>query len=59
MSDAITTCFDAYSALILGLEHEQTTYSNSEGGNKAKGILKHLKTFKFMATLCLLKEILQ
>ena len=58
MSDAVSTCFDAYSALILGLEHEQATYPNSDGANKAKGILKHLRTFKFISTLSLLNEIL-
>ena len=45
MSDAVSTCFDAYSALIL----EQTTYPNTEGGNKAKGILK---TFENIQVHC-------
>ncbi|XP_006813844.1 uncharacterized protein C17orf113-like [Saccoglossus kowalevskii] len=59
MSDAVDACYESYSALVLGLEHEVASSPNSEGGNKAKGILKKIKTFKFIAALCLLKDILK
>ncbi|XP_069113661.1 uncharacterized protein C17orf113-like [Argopecten irradians] len=58
MSDAVSTCFDCYSVLILGLEHEVASSPHSEGGNKARGILKKIKNIKFLMTLALLKDIL-
>ena len=59
MSDAVKNCFDSYSALILSLEHEQAVNPSSEGAQKAKGMLQKMKTFKFIYTLSLLKDVLQ
>jgi hypothetical protein len=42
----------------LGLENEVANSPQSEGGNKAKGILKQVNCFKFIDTICLLKDML-
>lgn len=44
---------------MLGLEHEVADNPQSEGGNKAKGLLKEVKSFKFISTICLLKDVLE
>lgn len=60
MSDAISAFHNAYSALVLGLEHEQASNPRSEGAAKAKGILKKIKSlkFKFIIVLSFLKDVL-
>lgn len=40
MSNAINACYDSYPALILGLDYEVANSPHSDGGNKARGILK-------------------
>ncbi|XP_053406543.1 uncharacterized protein C17orf113-like [Mercenaria mercenaria] len=58
LQDAIESVYNSWSSLVLWLEHEVASAPQSEGGNKAKGILKEVKTFKFISTVCLLKDIL-
>lgn len=58
MSDAVKACLSSYSSLILSLDHEVATAPNTEGGNKARGILRKIKSFKFLSALCLLRYIL-
>ena len=58
MSDAVKACLSSYSSLILSLDHEVATAPNTEGGNKARGILRKIKCFKFLSALCLLRDIL-
>ncbi|XP_069105241.1 zinc finger protein 862-like [Argopecten irradians] len=57
LQNSVDAVHDSCSALILSLDHEAAT-NNGEGGAKAKGILKEIKTFKFISTLCLLKDVL-
>ncbi|XP_069138821.1 uncharacterized protein C17orf113-like [Argopecten irradians] len=58
LQDAVIAVYDSWSVLILGLEHEVANAPRTEGGAKAKGIGKDIKTFKFIATLCLLRDVL-
>ena len=59
LQDAVEAVHTSWSALVLGLEHEAASNPQSDGGNKAKGILKKVKCFKFIACICLLKDILE
>ena len=59
LQHAIDAVHSSWSALVLGLEHEVANDSTSVGGNKAKGILKEIKSFKFIATICLLRDFLE
>ena len=59
LQHSIDAVHSSWSALVLGLEHEVANDSTSIGGNKAKGILKEIKSFKFIATICLLKDFLE
>ena len=59
LQHSIDAVHSSWSALVLGLEHEVANDSTSLGGNKAKGILKEIKSFKFIATICLLKDFLE
>ena len=47
MSDAVKACLECYSSLILSFEQEVASAPNSEGGNKARGILKKLNVLNF------------
>ena len=47
----------AWGCLCLALDHEAAT-KNTDGGAKAKGILKVVKTYKFIGVVCLLCDIL-
>lgn len=59
LQHAIDAVHSSWSALVLGLEHEVANDPSSVGGNKAKGILKEIKCFKFIATICLLRDVLE
>ncbi|XP_060067543.1 E3 SUMO-protein ligase KIAA1586-like [Ylistrum balloti] len=58
LQDAIIAVYESWSVLILGMEHEAANAPRTEGGAKAKGIGRDIKTFKFISVLCLLKDIL-
>ena len=47
MSDAVKACIECYLSLIFSLKHEVASAPNSEGGNKARGILKKLNVLNF------------
>ena len=57
LHESIQALLSAWGCLILALGHEAAS-SNSDGAAKAKGILKVIKTYKFIGTLCFLNDVL-
>ena len=58
--EAVEAVHGALSVLYIALEHEATSGSGAsgEGSAKAKGLKVIIQSYKFLATLCLLKEVL-
>lgn len=55
--EAVDSALGAISVLHLSLDHEAT--GGGDGAAKASGIKKKIKNYKFVASLCLLKDVLQ
>ena len=58
--EAVEAIHGALSVLYIALDHEATNGSGAsgEGSAKAKGLKVTIQSYKFLATLCLLKEVL-
>ncbi|KAL8577180.1 hypothetical protein ACOMHN_047948 [Nucella lapillus] len=57
LHESVKAVYSAWGCLCLALEHEAAS-KNTDGGAKARGILKVVKTYKFIGVICLLCDIL-
>jgi len=55
--EAVEAIYSAWTLLILSLEHEAAS-NNSEGAAKARGMVRKIKLFVFIATTCFLRDVL-
>ena len=55
--EAVEAIYSAWTLLILSLEHEAAS-NNSEGAAKARGMVRKIKSFVFLATTCFLRDVL-
>ena len=55
--EALKAIYSAWTLLILSLEYEAAS-SNNDGAAKARGMVKKIKSFVFIATTCFLLDVL-